>query len=267
LGNKDKKIKPMIDFFFSKKSHYDSTAVLDYFTSPVKVDIHAHLIPNVDDGAVDVHDSVKLIKGLYDMGLRKLIATPHVSELYPNTNDTILDGLIRLNQHLFEEKIDIQISVAAEYMINDIFEEMIIKGEPLLTLPDRYILVEMSHLSEPSNLLRVLSLLKAKGYKPVLAHPERYRFYNNNITDFQRLKGLGCKFQVNLLSLIGYYGKLVSDCAWALLHNSMIDFIGTDLHNVRQLQILKENINADVSHFLNMYPFQNDIFLEKNVKV
>ena len=243
----------MFDFLFPKKLHRHISA---YFEA-VEVDIHSHLLPAIDDGSPNLDVSMQLIRQMCELGFKKIITTPHISELYPNNGDSVLDGLYKVNRQLKVEGIKVELTVGAEYMINDIFEQLIISDEPLLTLPNKHILVEMPHLSEPVNLYKVLSLLKSKGYTPVLAHPERYRFYNKNLTQYEKLKDYGCLFQVNMLSMVGYYGSAVSDCAWLLLNEEMIDFIGSDLHHQRHIEAINNGMNTACQRILNYYPFKN----------
>jgi protein-tyrosine phosphatase len=247
----------MFDFFFPNKS---KKSVLSGFFEGIEVDIHSHLIPMVDDGSPDLMTSMQMIQQMCDLGFKKIITTPHISELYPNSNDAILDGLIRLKKALKKQAIEVELTVAAEYMINDIFERMILNDEPLLTLPERHILIEMPHISEPVNVYKVLSLLKNKGYTPILAHPERYRFYNRNLFDYEKLKASGCLFQMNILSLIGYYGHSISECSWTLLNNKMIDFLGSDIHHHRHIESIKTNISVECQQLLLRYPFKNKAF-------
>jgi protein-tyrosine phosphatase len=244
----------MFDFFFTNKH---KKGVLNTLFDTIEVDIHSHLIPAVDDGAPDLATSISLIRQMQDLGFKKIITTPHVSEVYDNSNDTLLDGFMKLRNALKKEAIDIEVTMAAEYMINDIFEEKIRADEPLLTLPKRYILVEMPHISEPVNLYSVLKLLTSKGYIPILAHPERYRFYNRSLFDYEKIKGYGCLFQMNILSLIGYYGHAISECSWTLLNNKMIDFVGSDIHNTRHIEALKDNITVEQQQLFLTYPFKN----------
>jgi protein-tyrosine phosphatase len=247
----------MFDFLFFNKS---KKSVFSGFFDSIEVDIHSHLIPMVDDGSPDLTSSIHLIKQMHDLGLKKIITTPHISELYPNSNDAILDGLIRLRKELKKQAINVELSVAAEYMVNDIFERMILSEEPLLTLPERHVLIEMPHISEPVNLYKVLSLLKKKGYTPILAHPERYRFYNRNLFDYEKLKSYGCLFQMNILSLVGYYGHSISACSWTLLNNKMIDFIGSDIHHDKHIDAIKDGITFECQQLLHTYPFKNKAF-------
>ncbi len=249
----------MLDFFFNKKS---KKSVFNYFEA-IEVDIHSHLVPAIDDGSPNLATSISLIKQMKELGFQKIITTPHISELYSNNGDTVLDGLILIKKQITNERIEIEITVAAEYMVNDIFEKKLMDDEPILTLPNKHILIEMSHLSEPINFFHVLSILRTRGYTPVLAHPERYRFYNKNLVEYQNLKSYGCLFQLNFLSLIGYYGQTISDCAWLLINNNMIDFIATDIHHQRHIDAIKNGMTPVCQHILDNYPFQNKNFFRK----
>jgi protein-tyrosine phosphatase len=246
----------MFDFLFSSKKQKIETYLYPIFEA-VEVDIHSHLLPNIDDGSPDMETSIQLIREMVDLGFRSIITTPHISELYPNDNTIIQQTLNQLKTQLKREQIDIEINVAAEYMVNDVFEQKILSGEPLMILPNNHILIELSHISEPVNLYKVINLLIERGYTPILAHPERYRYYNNNLAQFQKFINCGCHLQVNALSLDGYYGRMVSDCAWALLNNYMIEFIGSDIHHLKHIDVFKNNISPKAQHIFNNYHFQN----------
>jgi tyrosine-protein phosphatase YwqE len=256
----------MFEFLFTKTRPRPISVAYPPFEA-VEVDIHSHLIPGVDDGAPDIATALSLMRHMQHLGFRKIITTPHISELYPNSHQTILAGLAQLQRAAAEENLNLEFSLAAEYMINDMFEEKVANDEPLLTLPKRHILIEMSHLSEPVNLYSVLSLLITKGYTPILAHPERYRCYNGNMMYYEIIKSYGCRLQVNALSLVGYYGKQVADCAWSLINHRMADFIGSDIHHHRHLEAISQGISADLQHVLLNYPFQNKQLFKKTAAI
>ena len=131
------------------------------------------------------------------------------------------------------------ISAAAEYMMDEQFVERL-KADDILTLKDNYILVEMSYFNAPNNLFDILFEIQLKGYKPVLAHPERYRFYHPDFQIFYKLKKAGCLFQLNLLSLTEQYGKGVQKMSEKLLRENMYDFVGTDTHHHNHLELLNK---------------------------
>jgi protein-tyrosine phosphatase len=219
------------------------------------VDVHSHLLPGIDDGSPDVEQSVKLIKGLTELGFSKFICTPHIfQELYPNTNETISLALNETRLALHDAKIQAEISAAAEYMI----DEMFTVSSGLMVMPGKYILVEMSYLNEAPNIEKVIFDLQIEGYKVILAHPERYNFYHQDHERFSKYKDMGISLQLNLLSITGYYGREVKRAAEYLLQNHFYELAGTDLHHDKHLEALG---NAVTSGYLfkkiGTYPFKN----------
>lgn len=220
-------------------SFFKKTAVVHSFEA-LGVDMHSHLLPGIDDGAKTMEDTIAYIRQLHALGYHKLITTPHInSEYYPNTPEIILSTLETVRQRLQQEAIPVELSAAAEYYMDDTFGALLDSNTPLLCIRDRQVLVEMSFFGAPPRLEEYLFRLASKGYKPILAHPERYGFMHRNYGAYERLKELGCLFQVNLLSLIGYYDKPVQEAAEQLVRRNMVDFLGTDLHHQRHLDQLK----------------------------
>lgn len=228
--------------------------------STVKTDMHSHLIPGIDDGAQNLEESVHLIKGLKAMGYEKIITTPHIyQEYYPNTSGIILNGLEKLKKHLKELEIDIEIEAAAEYFMDEHFEELLQKDD-LLTFGDCHILVEMSFYYEPPKVFDYIFQLCSKGYRPILAHPERYLYYSNNFTQYNEFKERGCLLQMNILSLTGYYGKPVQQNALRLIKEDLVDLIGTDLHKDRQLKGIQDALtNSKLIKLLESKQFLNSL--------
>lgn len=209
----------------------------------IGADMHSHLLPGIDDGLHELEQTVQFIKDLKSLGYSKLICTPHIlSDLYPNNRDTILPKLLMVRQALQEAGVEISLEAAAEYMIDHEFAELIAtsKKEELLTIANDYILVEMSYLSPSPNFEKVIFDLRMMGLQPIVAHPERYNYYHNQFEQYERFKELGCKLQVNLLSLSGIYGSNVKKVAEKLFKNQMVDFLGTDMHHEDHLAALKK---------------------------
>ena len=221
--------------FFSRKKRIPVT---DFFTSDF-VDIHSHLLPGIDDGAKDIENSISLIETMQSYGIKNFITTPHIlGDVYPNTPEIIKGKLSELKEALKARGInDVSISAAAEYMLDEQFAELLKNGE-ILTLKGNYILVEMSYFSAPINLYDLLFEIQLKGYKPILAHPERYNFYHNDFENYYKLKKAGCLFQLNFLSITEQYGKNVQKISQKLLQLGMYDLVGTDTHHARHLNLL-----------------------------
>lgn len=225
----------------------------------IGVDIHSHLLPGIDDGSPDAKTSLGYIRALKELGFDKLICTPHIfKEIYPNNEGSITDALTSLKQELQRNSIDIEISAAAEYMLNTDFDDLLKSNEKMMLLPGQHILVEMSYISETPNIEQHIFDLNIKGYKPILAHPERYVFYHKNFAQYRRLKDMGALLQVNILSFTGYYGKEIKAIAEKLLKDNLIDLIGTDLHHQKHLDTLKQFAeNGKAYEVLGKYPFKN----------
>jgi tyrosine-protein phosphatase YwqE len=220
--------------FFKKKN--DPNLNLSF----LEVDMHSHLLPNLDDGLISMDDTIAFAKQLQDLGYKKLICTPHILPgVHDNSPELILPKLLEVKDAFTQNNIDIKIEAAAEYMVGPEFQESIEKGEQLLTFGDKHILIEMSYAFPSQNMAQVIFDLKIKGYKPILAHPERYNYYLGNYEIYEEFIGRGCLLQINLLSLTGFYGKPVQKAAEYLVKNNMISFIGTDMHHAGHLEMTK----------------------------
>ena len=224
-------------FFFKKKK----IPLTEFFPKEF-VDIHSHLLPGIDDGAKDMEDSISLISKLRSYGIKNIITTPHIlGDVYPNTSESITSKLAEVQTELKNRGInDIKFRAAAEYMLDEKFNQILESRKPLLTLKDNLVLVEMSYFSPPINLYDMLFKLQLKGYKPILAHPERYQTYHSNFKEFYKLKAAGCLFQLNLLSLTPHYGPGVLKTAEKLLEAQLYDFAGTDTHHHNHLELLQK---------------------------
>ena len=206
------------------------------------VDIHSHILPGIDDGAKNLKESVELITEMKKMGFSKIIGTPHTYKgLYDNTNETIKKSYDSIINNIKDE---ISIDYASEYMIDESILSKI-SNKSILTLKGRYVLIEMGFISAPLNLLEIIFELKTNGYIPILAHPERYAFLFDNFKLYQKLKHHGCKFQINLLSVNGYYGKVVSKISDILLKRNMIDFAGSDIHKISHIRFMNNRVEIN----------------------
>ncbi|MEZ5039021.1 MAG: CpsB/CapC family capsule biosynthesis tyrosine phosphatase [Saprospiraceae bacterium] len=238
--------------FFKKKPIAPSTF------SALHTDMHSHLIPGIDDGAPDVETALALVEALVQLGYRRIITTPHVmADLYPNTPEIIQEGLEKLQNAITAAGLDIEIAVAAEYLMDEAFGAKI-ENKSLLTLPGNRVLVEMSFVSPAPEMDNYLFQLQLKGYRPIMAHPERYLYLKGDLKTYERLKDQGCALQVNILSLHGYYGSPVKDIAWKLIKHKMVDYLGTDLHHHKHAQQLKNAVaNPKIARLLHEYSFAN----------
>jgi protein-tyrosine phosphatase len=225
----------MFSIFRKKKADYRGKF------SFIGTDIHSHLLPGIDDGSPDDATSFLLTEGLLELGFRQLITTPHIiSDLYPNTPDTIstaYQALINSDNFPIQNQ---KFSYAAEYMVDFEFEEKSAKNPILCFGEAKCILIEMSYLVESPNIRQVIFNLLTKGYQPILAHPERYGYYHHIPDMYETLADAGCELQLNLLSLTGHYGKPTQAIAQKLIKQGLYQWVGTDIHHPRHLTMLQE---------------------------
>ncbi|MCG2461890.1 histidinol phosphatase [Flavobacteriaceae bacterium F89] len=219
--------------FFGKKRF-----LADYLEN--FVDIHNHILPGLDDGAQTMDDSLTILKGFQELGIKNFVATPHIMQnYYPNTPETIGNSLNQLQNELLKNNWkDVYIEAAAEHMIDANFESLL-ENKEVMPLRKNYLLVEMSYLQPPLNFEEAIAKVASQGFFPILAHPERYGFLHHQIKKYAGYKEKGILFQMNLLSLGNYYGNAVPKVARKLLEEGFIDFVASDVHNIQQLQTLK----------------------------
>jgi protein-tyrosine phosphatase len=249
--------------FFKKKQKPGSLPE----SLPFSVDIHSHILPGIDDGSPDMETSLELIQGLYDLGIRKCIATPHIiGDMYRNTPETINAALEKTKIFCKRAGINMELSAAAEYMLDDYFIELLKNKTPLLTLHKNIILTEISYSSSPQNLDEIAAAIITGGYIPILVHPERYNYYQQNFDDYYRLKKMGFVLQINLLSLTGYYGKKAEKAAKFLIQKNLVSFVGTDLHHFKHLDAMSNGKNMAVFKYYlgnNLFNYFDRYLLKK----
>ncbi len=199
----------------------------------ITIDIHSHLLPGLDDGVKSFEESWQIIQRFEDQGYRKLITTPHImNDFYRNTPVGIQSKKTELIDFLKEKNSSIQIEAAAEYYLDETLIHSVEKNEALLTFGiPRYLLFETNFQTEPYHLKDFIFKVTTQGYKPVLAHPERYEYLNKNFDKLEDLRNRGVLFQLNILSLIGFYSDPIQKMAEALINKGWVDFIGSDCHN------------------------------------
>jgi len=216
----------------------------------LKVDFHSHLIPGIDDGSKDIEDSIQMIRRFKELGYQKLITTPHVmSDFYKNDPEIILSGLENLKEELKKQNIEIEIEAAAEYYLDEELENKV-KSKEVLTFGDNYLLFELPFVSEPPNLASTVFEMQTNGYKPILAHPERYGFWYKDFDKYHELRNKGVFMQLNILSLIGHYSPETKKIAERMIDEDLISFIGTDCHHMIHLDLLEVARTKEYLHKL-----------------
>ncbi len=229
------------NLFSGKSKGPEYPAMTDY--SSVVTDIHSHLIPEIDDGVKSEEECAEMLRGLVSLGYKKVVTTPHnMTDHYKNSPEIILEGLEKIRAVASREKISIVLEAAAEYYLDEGFAKKLSTGQ-LLTISNKYLLFEISYVNPPDNLHQLVFDMSVAGYKPLLAHPERYPFWYPKFDEYHRLKDLGVLFQVNIGSIAGYYGLAPKKIAERMIDENLVDFIGSDLHGVRHLQAMQHALS------------------------
>ena len=228
----------MIFPFFKKTQEKKRGPVL-------KVDLHSHFIPGIDDGSQSMEESLSLLKGMESLGYEKVITTPHIMiDVYRNTPQIIKEGLVSLRKAAKAEGIKLQIEAAAEYYLDEGFYDHLHSDE-VMSINGKYLLFETSYATKPLQVEDMIFEISAAGYTPLMAHPERYRYVSDPLKEYGRWKELGVLFQLDLNSLGGYYGRDAKKKAEILSNNGMIDFLGSDVHHLKQTRFLDDVFNSE----------------------
>lgn len=208
-------------------------------------DHHSHLLPGVDDGFRTMDETLRALKAYEKQGVAQVWFTPHVMEDYPNETEKL--------RHLFEKVKSeyaqvagdnpLQLHLGAEYMLDTVFAERLAADDLLVLDEDRHLLVETSYFNPPAGLRDILADIAAAGYRPVLAHPERYVYMEED--EYDELHAMGVKFQLNLASPTGAYSPEAARNAEMLLKKGYYDLAGTDMHRLRSTRaVLAHPINT-----------------------
>jgi protein-tyrosine phosphatase len=232
-------------FGIYKKSKESKMSDFDF--GQVAVDFHSHLIPSVDDGVQSIEDTAAILQVLYNHGYKKIFTSPHImGEKYTNRKSDLQERLELMRQHELVKEIPIAIDVIAEYLLDEQFEDLL-KVNDFLTIQDKYILIETSMNCDFPFVRDYVYELRKKGYKPILAHPERYRYIHSEkdaLEVYQNMLDWGIEFQLNLFSLVGIFGAEARKTAEMLIDNELYTYACSDIHRPSQLvhfEELKQN--------------------------
>jgi protein-tyrosine phosphatase len=213
----------------------------------IRVDMHSHLLPGIDDGVEDLEQSFQTIQSLAALGYQKLITTPHVmGGVYNNNAELILSKRNEVRTYIASKGLNIQLEASAEYFLDEVFMDLLKNDKSkLLPFEGNYILIETSFMYASPYLDEAIFLLQASGFKPILAHPERYIYLHDDWQRYCELHDKGLLFQLNLSSLTGYYSPMVRKIARKLVDAKMIDLLGTDCHGERHISVLGKSLKDE----------------------
>lgn len=203
-------------------------------------DVHSHILFGVDDGSSSIEESITLLKGLKEVGFNNVILTPHYIEGsdYCSSRDNNLERFNQLKKIIKDKKIGINIYLGNEIFIDDDIIEYIKEGKISSLNDTKYLLIELPFHNKIVNLEDTLYELSYAGFVPILAHPERYDFFQKDYKMVDSLRENGVLFQANYASILGYYDNKSKKLLKYMLKKGYIDFLGTDIHRTKKMFVI-----------------------------
>lgn len=244
----------MFDFLFRKKK-YEPIPIFEVLGT----DMHCHLVPKVDDGSKCIEESVECMKALASVGYKKMILTPHFqTPRFENDEDDIVRRYEEMKRQAADMGVEIDIcGIGGEYRIDSGFAKRL-ENPRFLQIGGKYVLVEFSLHQQMMGCDEMIFDMQMKGYEVILAHPERYPYLNVGGSRMEQLKNQGIFFQVNVLSLGGFYGEEAKRRAFEMVEGGLVEFLGTDTHNSMYAQALIDlTHNRKVEKLLMNHEFLN----------
>ncbi|MFM8849940.1 MAG: tyrosine-protein phosphatase [Cytophagales bacterium] len=212
------------------------------FVNPLTVDVHSHLLAGIDDGSKSWEESIEVLKVLSGLGYQKFITTPHVmSDVYRNEPMGIRAKLTELRSAVETAGLSITIEVAAEYYLDEVLMKKITYSEEILTFNKTHLLFETNFRNEPLQTKDFIFQATLTGYQLILAHPERYEYMT--LAKAEDLRNRGVLFQINILSIMGYYSRPVQKMAQQFIDKGWVELLGSDCHNLMQANFMREHQN------------------------
>lgn len=207
-------------------------------------DVHSHILPGVDHGSQDVEESLEMLEAELNMGITRVMCTSHVTaETFENTPETLRAAYDELKAAVEKEKLPVEIFVSAEYRIDEYWNKEWEAGH-VVPMPGNHVLLENSFVQELIGIDDMMFDLQTSGYRPILAHPERYRYYYDRHDRYKKLHSTSVMFQVNILSLAGYFGDGARKNALWLIENGLCDLLGSDMHTVEHAEIIDDYVQS-----------------------
>ena len=203
----------------------------------MKIDIHSHILPGIDDGARTLEESVQLVTEMAGWGFERITCTPHITKKFRNTQESIQEKFDLLCNAVTDKGLNIELRMSAEYRLNPETWPDILKSGSFMPIEDRYILMEFP-INDPSEMGDLIPMEEFKkvissGLTPILPHPERYFYLEHD--DLLRFVDAGVKIQSNYGSLAGIYGQEAHDGARKFIDEGIVAFMASDMHNMHYI--------------------------------
>ena len=206
----------------------------------MKIDFHSHILPGLDDGATDLENAVELAAAMKEWGFERITCTPHITNKFRNTPETIRPAFEMLQNALHERGVNVELRMSAEYRLVPETWPEVLEQNWLMPIEDRFILMELP-IFDPDDIKDIKPIeefkkIKAMGLTPLLPHPERYFYLSHD--ELLRYVDAGVMIQSNYGSLAGVYGTDVKLRVQRLIDEGLVSFLATDMHNMHYINTI-----------------------------
>ena len=206
----------------------------------MQIDFHSHILPGLDDGATDLKDAVELASAMHEWGFERITCTPHITNKFRNTPETIRPAFEMLQNALHERGVNVELRMSAEYRLVPETWPEVLEQNWLMPIEDRFILMELP-IFDPDDIKDIKPIeefkkIKAMGLTPLLPHPERYFYLSHD--ELLRYVDAGVMIQSNYGSLAGVYGADVKQRVQRLIDEGLVSFLATDMHNMHYINTI-----------------------------
>lgn len=230
------------------------------------IDIHTHLLYGVDDGSKSIDESVSIIKHLCEVGVTDIVLTPHYIN-YTIHNSSKTNNEIRMQDlkiRLACENIKVNLYLGNEIYIDDEIISLLQNGKISSINNSKYLLIELPMSGEHESYFDIFLDLINLGYKVILAHPERYHAFQNDLSKVYELDEIGVLFQCNIGSILGDYGKGSKKTIKKLLKEGLVAFLASDIHREKSDYNFIQNAKNKLKKYISEDEINN--LLENNAK-
>ena len=206
----------------------------------MKLDFHSHILPGLDDGATDLGNAIELASAMKSWGFEKVTCTPHITNKFRNTPDTIRPVFEQLQEALYVKGVDLELNMSAEYRLVPETWPEVLEKQWIMPIEDKFVMMELP-IFNPSDIgdikpLEEFRKVVSMGLIPILPHPERYLYLSK--AELMEFLDAGVKIQSNYGSFAGLYGDTVRQNASSLKEEGLVSYYGTDMHNLHYVNVI-----------------------------
>lgn len=197
------------------------------------IDIHSHIINEIDDGSRDFDESIAIAKKMEGIGYNTMVVTPHyvTGSKYICDNKSKQEKLDAISLELKKQNIEMKLLLGNEVFIDSDIVSLVKKKKIATMNGSKYILIELPVSRAMNDLFEILFEIRSKGYIPIIAHPERYTFLQENPSMTLKFLEMGCLFQGNMMNIVEKYGRHAKKLFLYMLKNNQYQILATDVHH------------------------------------